>query len=121
MAHLKSTKQANVPITATKVVECYPELNIGLLQKPDGSYAAYGTHFYTEEVVEGQEGATHTIMHFEEPLAEEVVNQLAQLTDTTGMSETERRHAQLVTGAKAILSQRKHWGLTGADYEEVVS
>ena len=116
MAHLKSTKLANVPITATKVVECYPELNIGVLQKPDGSYAAYGTHFYTEE-----KRATHTIMHFEEPLTEEVVNQLAQLTDTTGMSETERRHAQLVTGAKAILSQRKHWGLTGNDYEEVIA
>ena len=118
MAHLKSTKQANVPITATKVVECYPELNIGLLQKPDGSYAAYGTHFYTE----GEEETTqHTIMNFEEALAEEVVNQLAQLTDTTGMNETERRHAQLVVGAKAILSQRKHWGLTGADYEEVTN
>ena len=116
MAHLKSTKQANVPITATKVVECYPELNIGLLQKPDGSYAAYGTHFYTDD-----EDATHTIMNFEEALAEEMVNQLAQLTDTTGMNETERRHAQLVTGAKAILSQRKHWGLTGADYEEVIA
>jgi hypothetical protein len=125
MAHLKSTKTANVPLTATISVECTPEVMIGVLQKPDGSYAAYGYHFYTEETIdennEVTSSITRTILNFEEPLPEEVVNQLAQLVDTTGMSETERRHAQLVVGAKAILSQKKHWGLTGDDYQEVTN
>ena len=117
MAHLKSTKTANVPLTATTSVECTPEVMIGVLQKPDGSYAAYGYYFYTEET----SSTTKTILNFEESLSEEVVNQLAQLVDTTGMSETERRHAQLVAGAKAILSQKNHWGLTGDDYQEVTN
>ena len=115
MAHLKSTKQATVNITATKSVVCYPEISIGVLQKPDGSYAAYGTHFYTEDE------QPHTILHFEEPLTEATVNHLAGLTDTSGMTETERRHAQLIVGAKAILTQKNHWSLSGQDYEEVTT
>ena len=72
MAHLKSTKTANVPLTATISVECTPEVMIGVLQKPDGSYAAYGYHFYTEETIdennEVTSSITRTILNFEEPL-----------------------------------------------------
>ncbi len=48
MAHLKSTKSTTVPIRQTLDIECKPEIEIGILQKPDGSYAAYGRHLFPE-------------------------------------------------------------------------
>ena len=123
MAHLKSNKLATIRLeNGFRKVTCYPEIKIGILQKPDGSYAAYGWHFYTDNSDENNP-RIEIFKHFERPITEAQINFFASQTDTTGMNETERRHTQLVTATPMFLAGEDYipdWGISGSDYEEVI-
>jgi hypothetical protein len=122
MAHLKSSKLTTVNISGTFTIECYPELEFGFIESIDGTFKAYGRHFYTDENGQREDipvGKESKAL-FERVISDEQLNALSALTDSTGMTPAQRRRAELITGGKAILTQDGFFGLTGADYEEVI-
>lgn len=122
MPHLKSNKLKEVPLNGTRTVLCYPELKFGFIEDLDDNYIGYGWHFYTDENGDrkGIRVGENDSDRFERPISKEELIALEGMTNTTGMNADERRYAVKVTGARAILTQDGYFGLTGADYEEVI-